>query len=320
MKLKLFRPLLWLLLLAGCEWLPLRPVTSMAPSAETEPSEVAVAALPLPQACADGVVRKVLVTAYPLRYPEQIRPGQFMGWAELAGNGVYRALAEKGTVTAVAASQRFPFKTTVLAPELSMDGERPSILQWAAQHHAQYVVTGVFDDFGVANKAQVLPERQMRLEAYVFDAFDGTLLARRSFAHTLLFGSLPARVIPGSQEFATSRLGKEFNALIEQVARWSEATVSCLPFAVRVEKVDGRRITLRGEVGSGLAVGMAFQSWRPGAEAPPRHPGVPLTARRFPTVVIKETGARVVAEIPQQRFPPDVRVGDVLYFWEGWRP
>ncbi len=272
--------------------------------------------------CQGQPKRKLLVTAFPLRYPEQIKSGEFMDWASVTGVALSNAL-ERGTrVKAGYSVDQFPFVAAELAPELEMRGGRPLVIDWAAKANAQYVVAGVFKDFGVVKVAAVLPERNVRVDAYIFDAYLGTLVARREFSRQLFFGDIPQNVLPGTRTFESTRLGKTYNALITEMTRWVEDTAACQPFPVKVLRADKSGIQLEGGSDRGLQKGMTLQSWRPGTEPPARHPGVPASSRQVPTLVVKEVKLNTaLAEIPQQRFPPKVATGDVLYVSDiAWRP
>lgn len=244
-------------------------------------------------ACAGQPLRKALVTAFPLRHPEQIRPGEFMGWAQLTGATLARRLAEGGRLRIAAAPDGFPFADAGMAPALERDARgAPRIVEWAAQSGAQYVLAGMFRDFGTAKNEYLLPERQLAVEAFVFDGSDGRLLARREFAaQILLDGALPRNVTPGTRAFDDSRLGRAYNGLLAGIGAWAEESIACLPFPLRVTHVAERRIHLDAGRESGLAVGAAL-----------------------PAGNIVEVGAAgSVVEIPLQRNPPRFKVGDVLY-------
>lgn len=291
------------------------------PSAEGKAEKPAEPVLARP-VCKGLPQRKVLVTAFPLRYPEQIKSGEFMDWAAVTGVALSNALERDTRVKAGYSVGQFPFVAAELAPELELRAGAPLVSEWAAKAGAQYVVAGVFKDFGVAKVAAVLPERNVRVEAYVFDAFSGSLIARREFSRQLFFGGIPQNVLPGTRTFDSTRLGKSYNALIAEMARWVEDTAACQPFPVKVLRADKNGIQLEGGSDRGLQKGMTLQSWRPGAEPPARHPGVPASSRQLPTLVVKEVQFNTsLAEIPQQRFPPKVATGDVLYVSDiAWRP
>lgn len=304
------------LLLGGCVTLD---QVQQVPVDQPEKAEVAVPERPT---CKYQPQRKVLVTAFPLRYPEQIKSGEFMDWAAVTGVALSNVL-ERGTrVKAGYSVSQFPFIAAESAPALEMRGGTPLVIDWATKAGAQYVVAGVFKDFGVAKVAAVLPERNVKVEAYVFDAYQGALIARREFSRQLFFGGIPQNVLPGTRAFDSTRLGKTYNALIDEMARWVEDTAACQPFPVKVLSADKSGIQIEGGSDRGLAKGMTLQSWRPGSAPPARHPGVPASSRQLPTLVVKEVQINsALAEIPQQRFPPKVTTGDVLYVSDiAWRP
>ena len=289
----------------------------MQPRAQAE-AEKTVAPVVQRHFCNEPPPRKVLVTAFPLRYPEQIKSGEFMDWASVTGVALGNALESGPHLKTAYAISQFPFVSAESAPQLELQGGKPLVMDWAAKAGAQYVVAGVFKDFGVAKLAAVVPERNVKVETFIFDVLTGKQVARKEFAQKLFFGDIPKNVLPGSSEFESTRLGKSYRKLIADMAAWTEDTVTCQPFPVKVARVEGDKVYL--EMGSDreLRVGMTLQSWRPGTAPPPRHPGVPASAKQLPTAVVKLVQAnQSVAEIPRQRFPPVVKPGDILYVSNG---
>jgi hypothetical protein len=251
-------------------------------------------------ACTGQPLRKALVTAFPLRHPEQIRPGEFMGWAQLTGATLARRLSGNGRLRIAAAPDSFPFADAEMAPALERDAAgTPSIVGWAARTGSQYVLAGLLRDFGTAKNEYLLPERQLVVEAFVFDGTDGRLLARREFAaQVLLDGALPRNIAPGTRAFDDSRLGRAYHGLLAEIGGWAEASIACLPFPLRVTRVEERRIHLDTGRDSGLAVGTALSAGN----------------------VIEVGAAGSVVEIPLQRNPPRLKVGDVLYLPREGKP
>lgn len=267
-------------------------------------------------ACAGKPFRKVLVTAFPLHYPEQIKSGEFTGWAQVTGGELAQRLAAGGKVRVAEAAQRFPFADSAPVLERNTQGV-PLIVGWAAQDKAQYVVAGTFLDLGTASKWAMVPERQLAIEAYLYDGGDGRLLARKEFSRQILVnGALPKNIAPGTRAFAETRFGKAYNELLDELGQWVEETASCQPFAIRVMRVEGRRLHLDAGRDSGIAAGMELAS-TPEAPAKPAVPGM----LRTPLAVVKEVQAAVsIAEIPLQRTPPTFKPGDVLYVPERNKP
>lgn len=290
------------LLLGGCA--VLQPSAS-APSA---------AATPESPRCADSFVRKAVVAAFPLRFPEQIGTGGYMGWPQATAEMLAAGLERGGRLRALAAPQHFPFATPEAAPEVERKQGVPVVVDWATQAGAQYVVAGVFRDFGVAQNKYLVPERHMVVDAFIYGGSDGTLLAQREFAWKLpLHWDMPRTALPGTREFAASRLGQLYLALLDDIGRWAENAIACQPFPLRVTKVEGRRLhfALGGE--RGIVPGMSLQNWRPG-DAPPARRAGDLSPGGTQFAIVREaTPHTSVAEIPLQRNPPTARVGDVLY-------
>lgn len=268
---------------------------------------------PVAEACAERPLRKVVVTAFPLRHPEQIRSGDFMGWPHMAADDLTHQISQRGSLLATAAAQRFPFVSIEAAPEV----ERTALTRWASQERAQYVIAGVFRDFGTTKKALILPVRQLVVEAYIYDGFSGELLARREFARQLQFGGqLPKAVLPGSEGFRQSRLGGVYHELLAELGAWVESTVTCLPFAARVTQVDGRRLVMDVGSESGLEVGTELVLTRAAASNLKTPTGEALadSRQRIATAIVKNVQPRhSMAEIVPQMKTPAAQIGDGLY-------
>jgi len=295
-----------LLVLGGCVSPP--PLAPQAVHETARPSSV--------PCHADGLTRRVLVTAFPLQRPEQIRHGEYMGWPQATAEVLAATLERGGRLGAVGAPERFPFATADAAPEPERDAANlPRLVEWTARADAQFALAGVFRDFGMARNEFLIPERHMVAEAFLYDGRDGRLLARREFAWKLpLSQDLPRKALPGTREFATTRIGQLYLALIDDMARWAEESLACRAFPLRVTKVEGRRVHLDLGGAHGIAPGMALQDWRPGDPSPPRRPGGFPPGARAPFAIVKEATQRSsVAEIPLQRNPPTPLPGDLLY-------
>lgn len=264
-------------------------------------------------ACAGQPLRKVLVTAFPLRYPEQLRSGEYMGWAQTTGAELARVLGAAGRVRVAAAPEDFSFADPAAAPEVERTAQdMPRIVEWARRERAQYVLTGVFRDFGSARKWLVASERQIDIEAYLYDGIDGRLLARRQFdRQVILDGDLPKGVAPGTRSFADSRLGRTYNALLADIGRWATDEIACRPFPLRITRVEGSRLHLDAGRDSGLTTGTALSTTtRPQTVMA----GGSLNRRQMPLATIVQVGPDAsIAEVPEQRVPPKFAVGDLLY-------
>jgi hypothetical protein len=314
MKFRHLMPLLAaaMLPLGACQNLP--PGTQEMLRQPLQPQSTAPAAQPT-VTCPDGMTRKALVTAFPLLRPEQIRPGEYMGWPQATAEVLAHTLARGGRLDVSAAPQHFPFTSADAAPEVERDRQgAPVVVAWAAQENAQYVVAGVFRDFGMVRNDFLIPERHVVTEAFIYDGNDGGLLARREFSWKLPFSQdLPRKASPGTREFAATRIGQLYHALIDEIAHWTEESIACRPFPLRVTKIEGRRVHFASGGARGIAPGMGLQTWRPDAPPPARRPGE-LLSGNAPFATVKEVSPDGgIAEISPQRNPSLTRPGDLLY-------
>lgn len=266
--------------------------------------------------CDERPLRKVLVAPFPLHLPEQLASGEYTSWPEATADHLTRVLNRGRRLLAAPAVAQHPFVSPEAAPEPWRKDGVPVLLDWARGARAQYVLAGVFRDFGTTRKLWIVPERQLVVEAFLYDGTSGELLMRRDFTREL-WGNvrLPQTMVFGSKAFTETTLGGAYLDLMREIARWAEQSVACLPFSARVIQSSGTRLHLDVGSDSGLEPGMEFLLTRTGEEA--RTPeGELLGTDRKPLagVVVKSVHPRhSVAEITAKKKPPAGRVGDVLF-------
>lgn len=236
-------PLAALLLLGACQSLPdadapPAPPISLAPTTAPTVEGLRRAAPP----CADGQSRSVLVTGFPLLHPEQIPYGGFAGWPEATAEVLAQTLAQGGRLRATAAPRRFPFATPATAPALERRDGKPLAADWARAADAQFLLAGVFRDFAVVPSVLWLPERHLVVDAWLFDATDGRLLAQREFAWKLPFSRDLPEATPGTRAFAATRFGRLFHTLLDEMAHWAEDSLACQPVPRPAVRMDRRGI------------------------------------------------------------------------------
>jgi len=214
-------PLLALSGLAGCvslapavgEVLPPRP----APAIERQ-------AIPEGPACPVTAPRTLLVTGFPLRYPEQIPYGGYVAWPQVTAIELSRSIAQGKRVRTSAAPQHMLFDTPNAAA---------SAAGWAREQAAQFVLSGSFRDFAVVpHRPLGLAHRHLVAEVSIRDGLNGAILAQREFAWKLpLSWELPraADPGPGTREFAATRFGQLYHALLGEIAQWVEEEIICRP-------------------------------------------------------------------------------------------
>jgi hypothetical protein len=260
--------------------------------------------------------RTVVVTSFPLEYPEQVSRGSFTGWSYLTADELTAALNRGGRLLAASASRRIAFNTPESAPEPTRNAGIPELTQWAKSARAQYVVAGVFRDIGKATRALIVPERQMLIEAFIYDGFSGELLAKQQFSRQLLsIGGLPSSANLDTRAFRESRFGQSYLELIQEIGEWAEQLVGCLPFAARVIRADGRTLYIDVGSDSGLEPGMEFLLTRE-AKSIKTADGDTLGQERraLGGGVVKSVQARYsTVELTAKKNPPTAHVGDVLF-------
>lgn len=280
-------------------------------------AEVQLASAGQPSRCHERPLRKVVVTAFPLQHPEQLASGEYTGWPEATADHLARAFNAGGRLLGAAAAQHMPFSSVAASPEPWRKKGVPVLLDWVASARAQYLVAGVFRDFGTQQHLLIVPERQLVVDAFIYDGISGELIAREEFSRRLRGRvSLPQTIVFGSRTFNESTLGRVYRDLMHDLTGWAENTIGCLPFAARVIQVNGTRLHLDVGSDSGLEPGMEFLLTREAAEEVTTPAGERLGRARHPLagVVIKSVQARYsVAEITAKKNPPAARVGDVLY-------
>ncbi len=270
-----------------------------------------------PAVCAERPLRKVLVSTFPLLYPEQIRHGEYMGWPQMTAEELARLINRHGRLLSAPAPAQIPFTSVSAAPELERNKQgAPLLIQWASQARAQYVIAGVFRDFGTS-RTLFIPERQMVVEAYIYDGISGEMLARREFAKQAGFTwQMPKTLTPGSRAFSESGLGKTYYELLGEIGPWAESTIGCLPFAARVMRVEGSQLYLDIGSDSGIEPGTEFVLTRAATAPVTTATGEMLEGERVPVagVIVKNVQPRYsIAEITAKKNAPTARSGDILY-------
>ena len=270
-----------------------------------------------PAVCDGRPLRKLLVSTFPLLYPEQIHHGEYMGWPQMTAEELARLINRRGLLLSAPAPMQIPFASVSAAPELERNKQGvPLLAQWASKARAQYVIAGVFRDFG-ATRTLLIPERQMVVEAYIYDGVSGEMLARREFAKQAGFTwQMPKTLTPGSRAFSESSLGKTYYELLGEIGPWAENTISCLPFAARVMRVEGNQLHLDVGSDSGIEPGTEFVLTRSASVPVTTAAGEMLEGERVPVagVIVRNVQPRYsVAEITAKKNAPAARPGDILY-------
>jgi hypothetical protein len=160
----------------------------------------------------------------------------------------------------------------------------------------QLVITGEFRAAAAAPRRPwwdpVTPE-EITVQFNLHDGFSGLTLARHSQRLTLREGDMAA----------------EINALARQAADAIDGLATCLPLALRIDRVTGDEVTLRGGTLSGLRPGDRYHLYR-------RHrdgtPGEQIDAGEGEVVRVWP-GAALLRRLPPAHEP--LYTGDIARSW-----
>jgi hypothetical protein len=222
--------------------------------------------------CEKTYLNRLLVTGFAFEFPEQL-PQEWQGRLSprlnrqgiesLTATELAHALERGGRVRAEFDGSLFPYASPARAPapHLPVGSLEAPFAVLARGRQAQYVLAGVYREFGV-DENWWRHERRIEIEAFVHDGVNGAVLARHRF-QTAVSGSawsggaaiFPNRPTIGTRAFQATPFGRAWTELIEEIARWAEGQASCFPFVARVVKVDGRMLQIDAGAESRLSPG-----------------------------------------------------------------
>lgn len=269
--------------------------------------------------CQRSYTNKIVVTGIAMEFPEQKLPEERSWLANLTAIELARMLGRHRRLLADHEGRAFPYKSPARAPEPRLfPQDRETLFSvLASKYRGQYVLSGIYRDFGLRGSAWGKQTRRMEIEAFLHDGANGAVLARRSFVREASGAVILAdRPVIGSAEFYAGDLGRAWGALLDDIARWTEEQAACLPFMARVIKNEGKLLHIDAGAESGLSAGdtLNIHNW---LEPPVRETtglalGREKTARA--TASIKHVYPRFsIMELIEAPPGLEVKVGDILY-------
>lgn len=217
--------------------------------------------------CQRGHVNKIVVAGFALEFPQQLLVSEKSWLANHTAVELARMIRKHQRLLADADGTSFPYVSPTRAPEPFLrksDVETP-FAALARAHRGQYVLSGVYRDFGLRGKPWGAKSRRIEIEAFLHDGANGALLAKRSFTREAT-GEVILSDTPtiGSSEFYAGDFGRVWGVQLDDIAQWAEEKVACLPFIARVVKTDGSLIYIDAGAESGLSAGdtMNLHVWR----------------------------------------------------------
>lgn len=286
--------------------------------------------------CAAGdagrLKKRVAVTGFPLLYPDQARVGRLDDAGEILPQQLQRRLAERGGFQVFAATTSRLFGDLLNAPTVQAGDNRLSNMsQLARELDAQFVVTGVIRDLGVADPSAwgtsvldglqrglgtVDQSRRFAVDLVVFDGFSGAPVYQQRFETAEEWNAGPGSSTGfGSAGFQKTGYGQSVQALIGEMAGAVSEALACQPFITRVARVDGHGVTLESGSTAGLRPGDELKLYRSKRylEAPEATPelhdaGVSVTINRVQPRESRGT-------MPQPGVMVNIQRDDIAILW-----
>ncbi len=221
-------------------------------------------------ACRGAYTNKVLVTGFAMEFPEQKLVTELPRLSHLTAGELARKIRQSRRLLVDFKSDAFPYVTPARAPEPYVGPNRTETFfaTLGKNHRAQYVLSGVYRDFGLKGFIPLMQTRRIEMEAFLHDAINGEMLVHKTFVREAT-GSVQLDNKPsvGSDAFYRGDLGKAWGSALEEIATWAESQAACLPLSSRVISVTGKTLHIDSGAESGLSVGdtLNLHTWK---EAP----------------------------------------------------
>ena len=210
------------------------------------------------ESCQSNYMSKILVLDFGFEFSDQLLPSEksifkFKTPIELA-----RIIRNNQSLQVALDEKKFPYFSPSSAPEpfiSKMSGGNPFV-NISTIHRAQYVISGVYRDFGLSSTLGNKLSRRIEIEAFIHDGASGELVSKKIFLSTAT-GSVVLLESPilGTPSFYKTDFGKTWGFLLNNIAKWAEGKISCLPFISRIIKIDGNQIYINSGSKSGLVNG-----------------------------------------------------------------
>jgi Flagellar assembly protein T, middle domain/Flagellar assembly protein T, N-terminal domain len=208
--------------------------------------------------CKGVYTNRILVTGFAMEFPEQKLVSENVRLSQLTAVELSRKIKRRRHLLSDFSDTAFPYVSPARAPEpyLAPSDNETQFSSLAKNFRAQYVLSGVYRDFGLKGPLGLPVARRIEIEAFLHDGVNGEVLAQHNFVReTIGFVLLSPTPTIGSDAFYKTRLGKAWGSLLEEMAAWVETQAACLPFSARVLKVSGKQMQIDGGAESKLSPG-----------------------------------------------------------------
>ncbi len=226
-------------------------------------------------ACRGAYTNKLLVTGFAMEFPDQKLASELPRLSHLTAGELARKIRQNRRLLVDFKGDAFPYLAPARAPEpyVPPNGTETFFATLGKNHRAQYVLSGIYRDFGIKGFLPFLQmpfreTRRIEIEAFIHDAITGEMLVRKNFVREAK-GSVRLNSSPsvGSEAFYRGDLGTAWGSALEEIAAWADTEAACLPLSSRIISVTGTTMHIDSGAESGLSVGdtLNLHTWKESA-------------------------------------------------------
>ncbi len=223
--------------------------------------------------------KRVAVTGFPLLYPGQARIGRLDDAGEILPQQLQARLRAGERLQVLGATTTRLFDDLLNAPtQQQNDNSLTNVVQVARELGAQFVVTGVVRDLGVADPSAwgtsvldrmqrgigaVDQNRRFAVDLMIYDGFSGSPVYQQRFATSAEWNAGPGASDGfGSEGFKQTAYGQSVSSTLDEMAVAVTSALACQPFMTRITRVEGNRVTLASGATAGLRPGDQLNLYR----------------------------------------------------------
>lgn len=284
--------------------------------------------------CRGGYVKRLLIGGFPLKRPLELGTDELGGYARLTAGEMARYM--DGDLPLLVDTEG-SLQVRFALPEMVTTDVPLQFQAWqkirdaARRHRAQYVLLGQFRNLATAHSGQKIERlldgapnrRTIELDALIIDAHSSACVARQRFAAEIgrirVLQAERSLRVPQTADFGSAAhfdtpFGAAWLDVIRRAANWAGAYTTCLPFGVRVVKVEGGRVYLDAGAEQGLARGDQLTALRVARDAVISADGEILGLEKEgagQVRVVKVYPRFAIAEMPEGAEP--LKAGDELF-------
>jgi hypothetical protein len=246
---------------------------------------VATVELSADNSCSAHYRKRITATAFPLAKQEQVSGNETQDLYVGIPRELNNHLTESGDFVGSNATNVNLYPRADLAPEIQDRGayHPSSVMQIAASHGAQLVLSGVIRDLEVESSQYIRGEgplayakslvrdlvatRGIGIDVFVHDGFTGALLFQQRYTDDVVGDVwIPATYTVGSERFNSTSTGAKIAQLINQASMDISQALSCHPFATRIVEIKDNKIFIDAGTQEKLNVGDQLMVYSTGGD------------------------------------------------------